>query len=365
MNKQIKEPNRRWMIYGANGYTGQLIAQQAIKRGFRPLLAGRNEQQINQMASNMHLQSRCFDLSDPNGAAEALQGVATVLNCAGPFSATAEPMIQACLASGTNYLDITGEIEVFELAKTLDEAARKAGCVLIPGVGFDVVATDCLALALSQQLNSSPDLLEMAFCGEGGTSPGTAKTFVELLPGGGRVRIKGQIKKVPAAWKRKRIQFSDRREWCMSIPWGDISTAYTSTHIPNIIIYTAVPRFSALLCRLASPLMPLLGLSFIQKKLKRMVEEKVQGPNQQTRAQGSMRLWGKISSGKKQQAELFLDVAEGYEFTAHAALAVVESLHNAPPVPGYHTPASAFGTQLLKKIPGCRLRKKNSPPAKK
>jgi short subunit dehydrogenase-like uncharacterized protein len=195
-----------WMIYGANGYTGELIAREAVNRNLRPVLAGRTAVKVEQLASNLGLQARVFDLGNAAATSRSVEGMGLILHCAGPFSATAAPMIAACLATHAHYLDITGEISVFEHARTLDAAARAAGIIICPGVGFDVIPTDCVAAALKAAL---PDATHLAlgFDSRSVFSPGTAKTSVEGLAQGGKVRKDGRIISVPLAYKTRRIDF--------------------------------------------------------------------------------------------------------------------------------------------------------------
>src|SRR5688572_29198476 len=160
-----------WLIYGANGYTGKLIVAEAVKRGLKPVLAGRNTAAVRELAERYGLPARSFDLSNATTAASALSGVPLVLNCAGPFSQTAAPMLEACLASGAHYLDITGEIDVFAHCHAQDARARAAGIVVLPGAGFDVVPTDCLAAMLQRDLPTATSLV-LAFEAGGGPSPG-------------------------------------------------------------------------------------------------------------------------------------------------------------------------------------------------
>ena len=167
-----------WMIYGANGYTGELIAREAVRRGLKPVLAGRTAAKVEPLAASLDLQARVFDLLDAVATARSVEGMGLVLHCAGPFSATAAPMMAACLATHAHYLDITGEIGVFEHARTLDAAARAAGIVICPGVGFDVIPTDCVAAALKAALPDATHLV-LGFDSRSGFSPGTAKTSVE------------------------------------------------------------------------------------------------------------------------------------------------------------------------------------------
>ena len=196
-----------WMIYGANGYTGRLAATESVRRGMRPILGGRNEAAIAQLAEELGLEFRVFTLDDPNQVRQAINGLKLVLHCAGPFSISSQPMISACLAEGVHYLDITGEISVFANAHQQDEQARHADVVLLPGAGFDVVPSDCLAASLVDALPAATKL-QLAFEVAGGPSPGTAKTSIEGLGKGGWIRRDGKLKKVPLAWKTRTIPFA-------------------------------------------------------------------------------------------------------------------------------------------------------------
>ena len=236
-----------WMIYGANGYTGELIAREAASRGLKPVLAGRTAVKVEPLAASLGLQARVFDLAHAAAASMSIEGMGLVLHCAGPFSATAAPMMSACLAARAHYLDITGEISVFEHAGTLAAAARAAGIAVCPGVGFDVIPTDCVAAALKAAL---PDATHLAlgFDSRSGFSPGTAKTSVEGLAQGGKVRKDERIVSVPLAYKTRRIDFGDGEKLAVTIPWGDVSTAYATTGIPNIEVY--IPGSPAMVARL-------------------------------------------------------------------------------------------------------------------
>ena len=148
----------QWMIYGANGYTGRLIAQEAKARGLSPVLAGRSDA-VAALARQLGLAHRRFDLDDRDAVRGGLDGIGLVLHCAGPFSATAAPMLEGCLAVGAHYLDITGEIDVFAHCHAQHARAQTAGIVVLPGAGFDVVPTDCLAAQLKRELPSATHLV--------------------------------------------------------------------------------------------------------------------------------------------------------------------------------------------------------------
>jgi hypothetical protein len=228
------KPN--WMIYGANGFTARLIAREAKHKNLRPILAGRRAEPIRELAAQLEMPWRSFDVNDPSAVAAALTDVGLVLNCAGPFSATSGPMLDACLAGRTHYLDITGEIDVFVAAQARDEDAKAADIVICPGVGFDVVPTDCLAAVLKQMLPNAT-YLALGFDVNGTPSPGTAKTMVEALGTGGRVRRNGEIAAVPFAYRTRLIDFGRGEALGVTIPWGDVATAYYSTGIPDIEVY--------------------------------------------------------------------------------------------------------------------------------
>src|SRR3984893_13184509 len=181
-----------WMFYGANGYTGELIAREAKKRGANPVLAGRDATKIAKLATGLSLPSKVFSLDKPPDIAAALDGTGLVLNCAGPFSKTANPLMRACLMTKTHYLDITGEIDVLESAHRLDADAKSAGVVLCPGVGFDVTPTDCIALMLKTALPEAHELA-LGFDSDHRMSPDTAKTLVGALGRRGKIRRAGRI----------------------------------------------------------------------------------------------------------------------------------------------------------------------------
>ena len=338
------------LIYGANGYTGELIAREAKRRGLQPILAGRNRDKLSVLASELGLQCRCFDLQDVASIAAHLQGVQTVLHCAGPFSATAQPMMQACLQAKVNYLDITGEISVFEYAQTLDAAAKQAGIVICPGVGFDVVPTDCVAATLKAALPDASHLT-LGFDSRSSFSPGTAKTSVEGLAQGGKIRAHGQIKTVPLAAKTRRIDFGNGEKLAMTIPWGDVSTAYHSTGIPNIEVYIpASPGLVSKLKRL-NWIRPLLGLAFVQRLLKKQIEKKVHGPSESARGKARTFVWGEARNAAGVIKTARIEVPNGYTLTVDAALAVVAGVAVRQGPGGSYTPSHLLGADLLSQLP--------------
>lgn len=341
----------KWMIYGANGYTGELIAREAVRRGLAPVLAGRSEAKVSALARELGLEHASFGLATADEVQQGIAGMALVLHCAGPFSATARPMMTACMARGAHYLDITGEVSVFELAHALDAEARSAGVVLCPGVGFDVVPTDCLAAALKAAL---PDATRLAlgFDSRGGMSPGTARTSVEGLAQGGKVRRDGRVVSVPLAYRTRRIDFGDGEKLAMTIPWGDVSTAFHTTGIPDIEVYIpASPKLVARLKRM-NLVRPLLGLGPVQGWLKRRVGKTVKGPSEAQRARTPTFVWGEAGNAAGRVVVGRVRVANGYDVTIHASLGIVERVLEMRGVAGHLTPSHLVGETFVEQLPG-------------
>lgn len=340
-----------WMIYGANGYTGELIAREARRRNLQPVLAGRNRERIEQLARELQLSYRVFGLEDAKEAARQVSGMRLVLHCAGPFSATSAPMIDACLTAGSHYLDITGEIGVFEHAHAMHARAEKAGVVLCPGVGFDVIPTDCLAAALKASL---PDATQLAlgFDSRSGFSPGTAKTSVEGLAQGGKVRRAGKIVSVPLAYGTRRIDFGDGEKLAMTIPWGDVSTAYYTTGIPDIEVYIPASPGMVKNARRANHVRWLLRMRAVQDFLKRRIEKSVKGPDEAARNRMPTWVWGEAANASGQKKTARIRTANGYSLTVSGSLAVIEHLLADDKPGGTYTPSKLVGHELVTRLPG-------------
>ncbi len=333
-----------WMLYGANGYTGELIAELAVRRGQRPVLAGRSAAKVAPLAERLGLEHRAFDLDD---AAAALEGFDAVAHCAGPFSETSRPMVDACLASGTHYVDITGEIDVFEAVAARNAEAVTAGVVLLPGAGFDVVPTDCVAAMLAAALPGATHL-DLAFTVGGGGSPGTTKTMVEGSANGGRARVDGELRNVRVGHRRRSVRFRSGTRDVGSIPWGDVSTAYRSTGIPNITTFTTMPGFTGHLQALFAPLLR----TSVAQKVGKAVAHRVTGPNERLRGVTPSQVWGEASDAQGSTVSLALTTPNGYDLTADAVVRVVERLLEGDVPAGAHTPSSAFGADFVRTLDG-------------
>lgn len=337
-----------WMIYGANGYTGELIAREAVRRGQHPILAGRNGERVHALARELGCEARVFDLDRID-----LAGVSLVLHCAGPFIHTSKPMVKACLAAGVHYLDITGEIGVFEGVFRRDAEAKERGVTLLPGVGFDVVPTDCLAAMLHAELPDAVELWLAFSMRNGGVSRGTLKTMIEGAGRGGAIRRNGKIEVVPQMYDVRSIPFRSGPRMAMTIPWGDVSTAFHTTGIPNIRVYSSQSPRALKRMKLMRPFLLLLRIGIL-RRLAQKYANRTTGPSEEQRASARIELWGRAVNAQGKEVTKTMSVAEGYNFTVLSALEAVDRVLAAPK-PGAFTPAKFFGPKFVTEIPGTEL----------
>lgn len=341
----------RLLIYGANGYTGEMIARGAAAQGLSPILAGRSEPAIAALARELGSEFRVFGLGDPSAVAAGLAGCRVVIHCAGPFSATAAPMMAGCIAARVHYTDITGEIDVFELGYRQDSAARQAGIVVCPGVGFDVVPTDCIALTLKQALPGATRLA-LGFDSRSTLSRGTAATSVEGLGHGSRVREGGVIRRIPLGSRSRRIDFGAGAKLATAIPWGDVSTAFRTTGIPDIEVYVPVSPGALANLRRVGRLGWLLRRRSVQALMKWRIRKGVPGPTASQREKTPVHVWGEASDAAGRVKTARVRVANGYTVTTDAALAIARRLLDAQATPGFTTPARLMGADFVTRLPG-------------
>ena len=333
------------LIYGATGYTGRLIAKTAVERGARPILAGRNLGKVKRVAEPLGLPARAFDLADPAGADAGIRDVAAVLCVAGPFSATSRPMADACLRNRVPYLDITGEIDVFEALAARDAEARARGVTLLPGVGFDVVPSDCLAAHLKRRLPDANDLKLYLSIGAN-PSRGTAKTMVEGIAAGTRLRRRGAIVSRASA-EGGSCDFGAGERPTIQISWGDVATAYRSTGIPDIEVHFEASPAIVALTRAPSIVKSFLGLSFMQSLLKSQVDRLPEGPSEKARKSGRAVLVGVARNAKGETVRTRLRTPEGYALTAATAFDAARRVAEGGVEPGFQTPSLAFGADYI------------------
>lgn len=339
----------KWMVYGANGYTGQLVARMAAETGEKPVLAGRSADAITGLAQELRLEHHVFDLRDHAAAQAALEDVDAVAHCAGPYTATAAPMLSACLTTRTHYLDLTGEFRVFETVYGCHAAAVEAGITLVPGAGFDVVPTDHLIAALGEHLGTIVDA-EVAAIPRGGFSGGTLTSAFGVLKEGNRIRVNGALENVPVCHRKRTLPLPGGRLAVHSVPLGDLISAYHGYGIPNITAYTVVPGASV--ARISDNALRAIASSPINGAITRAVRAFASGPSTETLRSTRSEAWAEVRDATGRVASRSVSVSNTYDFTARSMLQAVKRLAHGDAPAGAWTPAQAFGTGFLFAIPG-------------
>ncbi len=347
----------KFMIYGATGYTGKLVARTAKALGMRPLLAGRNEARLKSVAGQHGFEYQAFGLDDRQALTAALSQVDAVLHIAGPFAHTSRPMREACISTRTHYLDITGEIDVFEACAAADAEAREAGVMVMPGVGFDVVPSDCLAAHMKARM---PDAVELtlAISGLGRMSRGTAKTGVESIGKGMRVRRDGEIVALGSP-PRREVDFGQGPKPAIAVGWGDVATAYHSTGIPNITVYFEASPELERMASLGAIGRWFASTGFMQRRLKDAIEKQPEGPTDAERREGHAVLVGEAVNEAGDRIVSRLRTPEGYTLTAMTSLEIMRRTLAGRAVPGFQTPSRVFGPDFIVEFEGCTRRDLN------
>jgi short subunit dehydrogenase-like uncharacterized protein len=349
-----------WMIYGATGYTGQLVAEEAVKRGHKPLLAGRSESKLKPLAERLNLEYVAVPIDDADGLAKAASRVDLVYHAAGPFVHTSDPMLRACLTAGAHYLDITGEIPVYQNAFSYSDAAREKGIAIIPGVGFDVVPSDCLNKYVADQLPDATDLTVVisALGGSGSVmnvSAGTTKAMLEIMPSVGNItRRDGKLVRIPYGSGVRKFRFADGERLGLPSPWGDLEMGYHTTGIPNITTYLTFSRGLIRTYRLTGALLAaFLKISVVRNVAGKLIDRVIDGPSEHARETGRCQVYVQARSATGETREAWLETVEAYQFTALAGVRSVERVLDGA-YQGATTPALAFGADFPLEIEGTK-----------
>lgn len=338
------------IIYGSYGYTGQLITQECKSKNLSVILSGRNREQLQRQSDATGYPFEVVDIADHLALVRLLNRGKVVIHCGGPFRHTAQAMVNACLETKTHYTDITGEYQVFERLAAHDQSGKDAGIVIMPGTGFDVVPSDCLALHIKNRLPSATHL-QLAFAmSKGGLSRGTKKSMTEGLGEGGCIRKNGKLERVELGDKHMVIDFGSFKTPTLCIPWGDISTAWRSTQIPNIEVYTGATEGMIKNARRTRHFNWLLRMSWVKKLMLRKIDKQKPGPSPEKLESGRSYLWGKAWDDAGRSVESRLETVSGYKLTALTSVLIAEKILQGNFKTGYQTPAMAYGADLILEV---------------
>jgi len=342
----------RLLVYGATGYTGGLLAALAKERGLAPIVAGRSAAKVEATAKRLGVEARVASVDDGAALREMFRDVGCVISSAGPFSKTARQMFEACLAARAHYLDVTGEIDVFSLAASFDERAKQAGVMLLPGIGFDVVPSDCLAAHVAARAGR-PRAVRIALAAGGTPTHGTAKTALEALGTKLRVRRGGKLIELPSGSLVRRFDFGSGPVACVGVPMGDVVTAGWSTGAADVEVYMRGSGALRVALRASQLLGPLVSSGPVQRALGRWIDRLPEGPSEQERLTARARVVAE-AEGAGGVARARLETPSGYETTRLAGVEALLRILAGDAKPGFQTPATAFGADFVLTLPGVK-----------
>jgi saccharopine dehydrogenase (NAD+, L-lysine-forming) len=344
-----------WMIYGANGYTGRLISDLAVSRNERPVLAGRNSKETAEMAGRLGLEHRVVGLDDPAALRAALSGIDAVVHCAGPFSHTARQMVDACLETRTNYLDISGELDVFEEIYGRHQEAMAAEVSLIPGAGCDVVPSDCLVAMLHGMLPSA-DWVTVAYQIRGRSSPGTRKTVMEALTREQRARFDAKlVDRIPKELSDRYFPFLTGRGPGRAATLAELSSIHRTTGISNVVTY-ATPFVSMKVATfIANIAGPALALNRPTQKVIQSVVGLTGGPSKRSRAASKSELWAELRDPEGRSVSGSILGISGYDLTADSITRIAIKSAEGKIDPGSLTPSQAMGPDFVTELDDIEL----------
>lgn len=341
----------RVLVYGCYGYTGRLIVDELLKLNIKPVLSGRDSDKVKELADRHGLEYDSCTSEELSGLLGRHPDIKVLLNCAGPFRYTAREAIRACIAAGVHYLDITGEIEVFELAASLSKEAEQAGVMLLPGTGFDVVPSDCLAAYMKQRMPEASHL-ELTLYSKGGAfSHGTAITVVENMGDGSRERMGGKIFVTKSGEKTKTVEIEGKKILTVGIPWGDVSTAWYSTGIPNIAVFNAASPGLIKNMKRSNYLGFILRSRFVKNYLIRQIKKRPAGPDEKMRNTSRIYIQAEVKDSAGNRKVSQLEGPEGYWLTAMTAAAISKEVLNDHFSPGFRTPSLQYGADFILQFP--------------
>ena len=342
----------RLLVYGATGYTGGLLAALAKERGLAPIVAGRSRAKVEAVAARLGVEARIASVDEAGALAELLRDVACVISSAGPFSRTARQMFEACLASGAHYLDVTGEIDVFALAASFDARARQAGVMLLPGIGFDVVPSDCLAAHVAARVGR-PRSVRIALAAGGTPTHGTARTALETIGAPLRVRRGGKLVALPSGSLSRSFDFGQGPVACLGVPMGDVITAAHSTGAADVEVYMRGSGALRFALRASQWLGPIVSSGLVQRGLGRWIDRLPEGPSEEERLTTRASVVAE-AEGDRGVARARLETPSGYETTRLAGVEAARRILAGEAKPGFQTPATAFGADFVLALPGVK-----------
>jgi short subunit dehydrogenase-like uncharacterized protein len=342
--------DKQLVIYGAAGYTGRLVARAARARGLAPLLCGRSAEKLRPLADELGLPFQAAPLDDARGLDRVFTTAGAVINAAGPFSSTVTPVLEACLRSGVDYLDLSGEVASLEAVSRRDHQARGRGVLLMPGVGFDVVPSDCLAAHVWRRLKRAVRL-SLGISGLTLLSRGSARTMIEQIAEPTWVRRGGALTRIPPGSLERGFDYGNGSTGSLATSWGDVVSAHFTTGIPDVTVYfdaTVPVRLHTNMVRWFGWAVPFTPW---QAWLNLTTDLLPEGPTDSQRASCKAVIVAEAEDDRGNVARARLRTPEAYTMTAHTAVEVASRVLAGDREPGFQTPGRLYGPDFVLSFP--------------
>lgn len=334
----------RALLYGATGFSGAALAERLRDLGRDLILAGRDAAAVAAMAARLGTDWRAFGLDDRAALDASLAGVAVVLHCAGPFVDTAAPMMAACLRTRTDYLDLAGEWPVFAAARDLGDLAQQAGVMLMPGVGFSVVASDCL-LALAAARQPGTRALRLGVSRAHGMSRGSVKTLFAMNDHAVVAARDGALVRLPAGRTSHGFDFGGGEARAVGVSWPDVVTAPVTTGIATVETFAeadAAGHFAVRAGALAAPL-----TRHPRARAAVALAATAMLPARPRLEAAGFVLVAETTDRWRRTATLRMRTRDGYAVTTETASAIVRRILAGDRRDGFATPAGLFGGDFI------------------
>lgn len=342
---------KKWMIYGAYGFTGSKLAKLAADSGMKPIIAGRDALKTKRLALSLGLEFEVFNLEDDSHIESKLKDIDLLYNLAGPYCKTAPTLVEACLRTKTHYMDLTGDIEIYDFLYSLDDVAKDNGVLIMPGVGFNIVATECVAAHTVKKLPEC-DSLDIVMATRAKPSKGTFKQMIALLPRGG-FEIKDNTLE-PSEIKKTDIEvkYPDKKRTSFLIPIGELIACHKSMKIANIRTHYAL---SATWAAMADTMIDIItkfsSKSYGKKVLSSFADSYAKGPSEESMLEDKSYVYARASTELGLYAETMIKTPEPYYFTVQIAIIAIQKVLDGD-YAGALTPVEAFGSSFVFEVEG-------------
>ncbi len=345
-----------WVIYGANGVTGRLVLASALAQGQRPIAAGRDASEVRALAERRGLEPAVVSLDDRSALESLLRRSSRVLHTAGPFTRTSGPMLDACLATATPYLDMSGELDAVHATLARDAEARRVGVPLVAGAGFGVTAGDAIGAHVARLRPGAKRLLIGVDARNGHRSVGATLSRLEVLGAGGAWIEGGALVRGPIAHRWFAASLGASSRTFVAAPLAEALAAHRTTGIANVVAGVPVPRVAAPLIHLLGPVLQRLARhpALRRRAIGRHRRPVTAPAAAETSVPLRSMVWAQAADDEG-SATAMLETGEGYAFAA-AAMVRAAKLLDERPLAGAFTPAAAFGPDFVLQIEGVSRR---------